>query len=220
MSEVSVLFLGKRNDPHCQAALEFVSANFEKVVIATGDWGEPFPENARAWAGDYIISFLSRWIIPDTVLKQARKASINFHPGSPEYPGFASTCFAIYDGASAFGVTCHRMEPAVDAGQIVAVRRFSVYDSDTVVSLHQRTYTYLLALFYDTVAELLDHQSLGEVQEQWRRKPTTRKDLLELQRITPDMNLGEIQKRVRATYFPGQPLPYIEVEGLRIELKS
>lgn len=111
------------------------------------------------------------------------------------------------------------MEPSVDTGEIIAVKRFSVYDSDTVVSLHQRTYAYLLSLFYDVVSGLLDHQSLSASQDRWGRKPTTRKDLLKLQRIALDMGQEEIRLRVRATHFPGQPLPYVEVEGLRFELK-
>ena len=56
----------------------------------------PFPKEAKKWQGDYIISYLSRWIVPSYLLNNAKIASFNFHPASPEYPGIGCNNFALY----------------------------------------------------------------------------------------------------------------------------
>ena len=84
---LSILFLGKEDDKFCEKAQCFVKNNFKNSDVFLGKWGDSFPDRINSWQGDYIISYLSRWIIPNSILSRARKAAINFHPGSPEYPG-------------------------------------------------------------------------------------------------------------------------------------
>ena len=55
---------------------------------------------------------------------------------------------------------------------------------------------------------MLEIQTTGKVPvspQQWSRKPYTRKELNALCQITPDMPPDEIQRRRRATDFPGMP---------------
>ncbi len=100
----SLLFLGKTDDPYCARALEFCQENFAQVSYSLGKWGDPLSDDIRRWEGDYIISFLSRWVVPEEILKHARKAAINFHPASPEYPGIGCNNFALYENAKEYGV--------------------------------------------------------------------------------------------------------------------
>ena len=67
----SLLFLGKADDPDCARALQFCQERFSPVVHCLGRWGDALPESARAWAGDYIISYLSRWVVPAQLLRRA-----------------------------------------------------------------------------------------------------------------------------------------------------
>ena len=83
----------------------YCQQNFGSLTIHRGGRSEPFPESAYDWSGDLIISYVSRWIIPESVLNQAQLAAINFHPGSPDYPGTGCINFALYDEAKAFGAT-------------------------------------------------------------------------------------------------------------------
>ena len=89
-------------------------------------------------------------------------ASENFHPGPPEYPGIGCTNFAIYDAASTFGVTCHHMNPKVDTGNMVSVKRFPLYDNDTVFSLTQRCYGYIFQQFYEIAPLILAGDELPQ----------------------------------------------------------
>ena len=51
---------------------------------------------------------------------------INFHPGSPEYPGTGCTNFAIYNKEKEYGVTCHYMKTSVDSEILSQVKRFPI----------------------------------------------------------------------------------------------
>jgi methionyl-tRNA formyltransferase len=218
-AQSSILFLGKEEDPYCAKALEFCQSSFEDVTACLGVWGDPLPKKAAAWRGDYIISYLSRWVVPASLLKQARQAAFNFHPASPEYPGIGCNNFALYENATEYGVTCHHTEAKVDTGAIIAVKRFPLYPSDDVASLLTRTYEHQLELFYEIVGGIASGQPLPTSDEKWTRKPFTREEFNELFIITPDMSEEEITKRIRATTFKHWK-PYIMLGKHTFELKT
>jgi len=215
----SLLFLGKRGDVHCSEALRFCELNFAEVTVHVGAWGDVLPDSMYDWSGDYIVSYLSRWIVPAAVLANARIAAINFHPAPPEYPGIGCTNFALYEGAREYGVTCHHMAKNVDTGDIILVRRFPVFESDDVASLLQRSYANQLVVFYEIAAHMIAGAPLPKSTEHWTRRPFTRKELDELRRITPEMSREEICRRIRATkYGPWKPI--VELHGIAFELKE
>jgi methionyl-tRNA formyltransferase len=216
----SMLFIGKKNDTYCERAMEFVKLHFPEHEILLGKRGDQFPEATGRWKGDYIVSYLSPWIIPAYILDRASRSCINFHPGPPEYPGIGCTNFAIYEKADAFGVTCHHMNPKVDAGQLIAVKRFPLYDTDTVYSLTQRCYGYILALFYEIMSRILDNKDLPQSEDTWKRKPYKRHELNDLCRITLDMPEDEIKRRVKAVTFPNAPGAYVELCGMKFNYEA
>ncbi len=214
----SLLFLGKADDADCARALAFCQQEFAPVTYCLGKWGDPLPPEIQAWQGDYVVSYLSRWVVPEALLKRARKAAINFHPASPAYPGIGCNNFALYEGATEYGVTCHHMAPKVDTGRIIAVRRFPVYPEDDVDALLKRTYENQIALFFEVAHLMAEGKELPVLAETWTRPPFTRKQFNELFRITPDMPQDEIARRVRAVSY-GAFQPYVEIQGFRFEYK-
>jgi methionyl-tRNA formyltransferase len=210
---MEILFLGKKNDYHVDKALSFLKQE-ATVEDYLGDWKDPLPEGALWWEGDYIISYCSRWIVPQALISRAKEA-INFHPGPPEYPGIGCVNFALYDNAWLFGVTAHRIAHPVDSGAIIAASRFQVFPSDTVESLLDRTDTFLLALFYRVMAPLLNGQPAIYSHEKWARKAYTRRELNQLAEVTADMNEQEIHKRARAVTYRDYGLT---LKGYRVEL--
>jgi len=210
----SLLFLGKLDDAYCARALDFCRARFTRLTACLGRWGDPLPPEARDWKGDYIISYLSRWVVPKGILRRARKAAINFHPASPEYPGIGCTNFALYEDAKEYGVTCHHMASKVDTGAIIAVKRFPVYPKDNVETLLKRTYEHQIELFFEIVGLIADGRDLPGSSEKWTRPPFTREQFEELFRITPDMSRDEIARRIRAVSYRNWQ-PYVELEGRR-----
>jgi methionyl-tRNA formyltransferase len=68
-----------------------------------------------------LVAFTTPVIVPPGVLDALGYGAYNFHPGPPEYPGWAPAHFAVYDRAPLFGATAHVMVERVDAGPIVGV---------------------------------------------------------------------------------------------------
>jgi methionyl-tRNA formyltransferase len=199
--KLRVLFIGKADDHNSKIAGEHIRLHFEEGTIVFSKRTEPFPGNLLEWEGDIIISYLSQWIIPGSLLEKAKSVAINFHPGPPEYPGIGCTNFAIYNKEHEFGITCHHMLAKVDTGGVIAVRRFPVWENDTVYSITQRCYTEILQLFYEMVDKISTRQELPVSRESWTRKPYTRKQLNELCELDPGMSREEMALRVKATTY-------------------
>lgn len=213
-----VLFLGKENDAHAERAAGFCRMNFSDVSVHVGNWGDPLPDQVRDWRGRYIISYLSRWIVPQCLLEQASVA-INFHPGPPEYPGYGCNNFAIYDEVAEYGVMCHHMAAEVDSGPVIAVRRFPVFASDTADTLLSRAYDWQLVLFYEIMTHLIRGETLPASGENWSRKPFTKRQFQQLLLITPDMSKQEIARRIRASTLSVSK-PTLELRGFFFQLRT
>lgn len=210
---MSILLLTKNTD-WCVHAQNFLSTIAPETVVCAGNLGDPLPELASSWRGEYVVSFLSPWIIPAAILSNASKAAINFHPGPPEYPGIGCYNFALYDGVDRYGVTCHHMLAKVDTGSVIAASRFDLYPHDTVATLKDRSMNALLGLYYDICARIVRKEPLPTSEESWTRRPYTRSELNELGRITFSMTEDEIRRRYRAMNFPPYPGLYLELAGI------
>jgi methionyl-tRNA formyltransferase len=209
---MEVLFIGKKNDPNAKIASEYLKQIFPKAEIVFGVRGEKFPEDLPWWKGDYIFSYLSPWIIPNSLLERAEKGAINWHPGPPEYPGIGCTNFAIYNNEKEFGITCHYMLSKVDTGKIIETERFAILENDTVYSITQKCYSLILNSFYRLVEKVSSGEPLPISDEDWKRKPFTRKELDLLSEIKPDMTKDEIEKRIKATTYD-KPWAFVEIKG-------
>lgn len=204
MNPLRVLLLGKAGDPLCANAADYMRQHGARTDVFLGRRGEAFPTVGAA-GFDYLISYLSPWVVPAALLERASVAAINFHPGPPEYPGIGCTNFALYEGATSYGVTCHHLAANVDTGPLIQVIRFPVYATDTVLSLTQRCYASIAVLYYEMVDRMLAGQPLPVSNERWTRRPFRRTELNALCRLTSGMTQDEIQRRIRATTFPGYP---------------
>jgi len=214
-----LLFAKKTN--WCNRAVEYVNTLYkDNALVFQGDIGNPFPSKAGLWGGEIIISYLSPWIIPEEILHRASKATINFHPGSPEYPGAGCYNFALYEEAKEYGVTCHHMLKKVDTGQIIAIKKFSIDEAETVQSLKEKSMRHIWELFVETMNYLISNKDLPMSSLCWSRGPFRRKQIDDLCQITPQMDKKEIARRIRATYFPGAPGPYITLDGYKFEFSE
>ena len=214
-----ILFLGKKENPFAERAADYLRKHFKDALIFIGDRRDKLPEEVLSWKGDILISFIGSWIIPETLLQNASLAAINFHPGSPEYPGTGCTNFAIYNGEAEYGVTCHYMKASVDSGNIIAVKRFPVTADDTVFGVTQQCYQLIEVMFYEIMDRLLKGDDLPSSAETWKRKPYTRKELNELCYISPDMSEEEMERRIKATTYRW-PWAYTKIGNRTFILQS
>lgn len=213
---MKILFLTKHK-PFSEDAAELVKLHFDNPDIIFGNISEPFPSDILNKKFDYVISYMSPWMVPEQVLSKTKVSAINFHPGPPEYPGIGCTNFAIYNEEREFGITVHHMDAKADSGDIILVERFPIFKNDTVYSLTQRCYAYIYVSFVNLFPLILHKKLMPKSKEVWQRKPFTRKELEKLCRITKDMSEDEIKKRIKATTYPNMPGAYIELFGNKYE---
>jgi methionyl-tRNA formyltransferase len=215
----NILFIGKKDDFYSNVAADYLKTQLPNTIIVQSSKAEPIPIEVLNWKGDYIISYLSQWIIPASVLQNASKGGINLHPGSPDYPGIGCTNFAIYNNAKEFGITCHYMLPKVDTGKIIMVERFPVYTNDTVLSITQRAYGAILSVFYKLIDVIISGVTPKAIEEHWTKEPYTRKQLNEMCEIKPEMDKNEIERRIKATTFGVQKWAFLNVNEYIFKLQ-
>ncbi len=194
-----VLLLTKAT-PWCAVAEALVRQRYPQVEVIRGDAQDPLLESIRTWRGDLLISFLCPWVLPAEVIMQPGVLAVNFHPAPPEYRGFAPYSWAIYHGASRYGITVHQLISALDSGPILSVTRFAINPRWSVWQLQQRTMCSLIAALMDFL-----YESLPETGDRWSGPLRTRADLEALRVITPDLSQEEIRRREQAITYPGQP---------------
>ena len=221
--EIKIMLLCKKT-LFCKYAvkvLESYYSNDRTLIVMEGE-NRGINDELRYYEPEYIISFLSPWIIPRSLLSAAQKAAINFHPGSPRYPGIGCYNFAIYERAEKYGVTCHHMKEKVDTGGIIMTSYFHISPRETVESLKLKSMNHLLLIFEKIIHEIYTNDLLPESNEKWLCPPYTKKQFNELRRINPlTMNNEEIMLRIRATdYCSKYEGAFFEINGKRLCYKS
>lgn len=222
-----VLFFGRENCEASQGIFDrLIELGFDVTYVESKKRAERLPKVALNWDGDYILSYRSLFILPESLIKKAKIAAVNFHPGSPEYPGSGCINFALYDGSDQFGVTAHLIDAEVDSGKILECKRFEVFDHDTLDTLLSRTHDELNELcmgFIKNLAKSGDafiHDRLEKSKnEKWRGKARKIKELDALQQIKPDIEKEELERIIRATYTKLYP-PRITLHGYEFVLSD
>lgn len=223
----SILFFGRKGCEHTRRGVELLELlNFNYQLEISKKRGELLSENIHWWRGDYIVCFRSHFILPDSLLRRAKVAAINFHPGPPEYPGSGCINWALYEDAKEYGATAHLMVQEVDSGPIIECRRFPVLPKDNVSSLLARTHAKTFDLMIDTLTgiffgglDFLNEKMDAAKNEIWSKRKKTIKALDDLQHVSTDSTEEELKRIVRATHSPGFP-PYIELHGYRFDLRG
>jgi len=92
------------------AAVEPVaSVNTDRVV-----------SEIRSQGVDYLVSFSATQRFRDPLIAAPRIGAVNVHYGAlPAYAGLSPYFWHLHDRQPAFGVTLHRITPALDAGPII-----------------------------------------------------------------------------------------------------
>ena len=164
-----------------------------------------------------LIAFTSGTIVPRDTLNALGHEAYNFHPGSPDYPGWAPAHFALYDGVSAFGATAHLMTERVDAGPIIATETFPIPQGTPVRQLEQIAYVRLAYLFWRLSKQLATQiEPLETTAVQWGKVKSTRRKYESMCEIPLDISQRELERRIQAFDDDFRGIhPTITVHGVR-----
>jgi methionyl-tRNA formyltransferase len=189
---------------------------FNRYDLILGEVGDRLPIKKMMGKYDLLISYLSPWIIPKKILKK-NKLNINYHPGTPNYPGIGCTNFAILNKEKFYGCTAHVMNEKVDTGKILGVRKFKINQNITVDQLLNRTYKEMEKLLFFTIKKIIENKNFSNSLK-WERKPYKRKDFHKIFEIKKNFSVAKIKKIIQATNYSDYPGPYIKLANYKFQL--
>jgi methionyl-tRNA formyltransferase len=105
-----------------------------------------------------VIAVVAFRILPPEVYGLATKGAFNLHASLlPQYRGAAPINRAIMAGEIETGVTTFLLEPSVDTGDVLLMRRLGIGEDETAGELHDR----LAELGAEVVVETVEHLAAG-----------------------------------------------------------
>ena len=204
---LKILFLNRKNCKYSKKILDYLIKSNNKIFSFKSNGINHKPPNfliKRKY--DYIFSFRSFYILKKNLLKKTKIASINFHPGPPEYRGIGCINFSLYNNEKTYGITTHLINEKIDYGKIIDVKRFKINKSDNLEKLlnktHQILFTRALFIIKKIIKSKKKPQILKtKIRERWSKKRYTKKDMLNLYRVKSNMSHQEIKKIKRCTVY-------------------
>ncbi|MGW3364786.1 methionyl-tRNA formyltransferase [Streptosporangium canum] len=173
----------------------------------------------RDAAPDIIVANNWRTWLPSEIFDLPPHGTLNVHDSLlPAYAGFSPLIWALINGEKEVGVTAHRMNAELDAGDIVLQRAVPVGPDDTVTDLFHRT----VDLIEPIVREALDLIASGRARwvAQDRSKASFfHKRSVEDGRIDWNWPAEDLERLVRAQSDP-YPSAFTYHRGERIRIVS
>lgn len=190
-----ILVTDKKIGEVLATSIRNVKPKAEVIIVETPE--KVAALNPEISPGTLLIGYGTGIIIQGTVLKRFSRPAINFHAASPEYPGRDPHHWAVYEGASEYGVTAHEMTERVDEGPIVAVQRFPIPYGIKPEELVCLANEYLYKLFCNLLPQLIDG-TYELSREVWAGVKRSRQDFLDMCSLNPWIGSKEFARRFNA----------------------
>ncbi|MFF2522898.1 methionyl-tRNA formyltransferase [Streptomyces liangshanensis] len=173
----------------------------------------------RDAAPDIIVANNWRTWLPPEIFDLPPHGTLNVHDSLlPSYAGFSPLIWALINGEREVGVTAHRMDGELDAGDVVFQRSVPVGPTDTATDLFHRT----VDLIGPIVRDSLDRIEAGTaewVPQDRSRASFFHKRSLEDSRIDWTWPAEDLERLVRAQSDP-YPNAFTYHRGERIRIVS
>ncbi|MFG1685723.1 methionyl-tRNA formyltransferase [Nonomuraea sp. NPDC049269] len=170
-------------------------------------------------APDIIVANNWRTWLPPEIFDLPPHGTLNVHDSLlPAYAGFSPLIWALINGEKEVGVTAHRMNAELDAGDILLQRAVPVQDGDTATDLFHRT----VDLIEPIVRESLDLIASGQarwVPQDRAEASFFHKRSVEDGRIDWNWPAEDLERLIRAQSDP-YPNAFTHHRGERIEILS
>ncbi len=167
-----------------------------------------------------LIAFTTAVVVPPRVLDQLGYGGYNFHPGPPDYPGWAPSHFALYQQATRFGATAHLMAEKVDAGPIIDTESFDIPEGTGVEALEALAYAALARLVWRLAEPLTTRaEPLPQLPLRWAERKNFRRTYAALCDIPLDISKEEFDRRINV--FGGNHFgmhPTVSLHGVRFRI--
>jgi methionyl-tRNA formyltransferase len=193
----------------------------QRLDLAARRHGLPLVPEEELYASppadvDLVVSFLYPRLIREPVLSLGRIGCLNFHPAPlPDFRGLGGYNVAILEGMREWGVSCHFVNEQFDTGDIVEVERFAIDpDAQTAFSLDLESGERLVELFGRVIDRALAGEELPRT-SQGEGRYVSREEFERLRVVRPG---DDLDRKLRAFWYPPYPGAVIEVDGRRLTL--
>lgn len=230
-----ILFLAKEKNSSCDA-LEFLIKNNNNVIgvvipkeseklkkICIENNIKMFNEitiykEIEKIEADLIVSFLFWKKIKKVLIEKFKGRCINFHPAPlPEYRGVGGYNFAILDDLKYWGVSVHYIDENIDTGKIIETVHFPIEKNISAIELENKSQKYLLELFKKIIINF-QNGIITDGFEQSEGKYINKQELEDTKKIDINDKIENIDKKIRAFWFPPYTGAYIEIKGKKYTL--
>lgn len=170
---------------------------------------------------DILYSVQYNKILKQEQIDKAAQLAVNLHMAPlPEYRGSNQFSFAIIDQKKEFGTTLHIMDSRIDHGDVLFQKRFAIPDNCWVSDLYELTFGASLALFKETLADIVNGNYTAtpqsELEAQYGTSLHYRDEINELKCIDINWDREKINRYIRATSMPGFEPPYYMEDGKKM----
>ena len=168
---------------------------------------------------DLGLSILYWKKIKDEVLSNPKYGIINFHPAIlPDYKGTAGYNLAIMEGLEEWGVSAHYVDEEIDTGKIIKVKKFKIdTENETAFSLEQKSTKVLYRLALEIYESAISSTDKLASYDNSGGRYFSRKEMEDMKKLKKG---DDIERKIRAFWFPPYDGAYIEIEGEKYTLVS
>jgi len=225
--KLKILFFGNFNKPVDVEAYNLIKKSGSAITkVDTRSREDKITKKILNWKGDYIFHLFSYSKLSLSLLKNAKIASINFHPSLPKYPGSGGLTWSLMNNDKYFGVTVHFMNEKIDNGKIIFTIKSKIKKKDNIQSLIHKTDKIKLKTFKFTFNKIIKNEydkilslSKKNYKIKWSKKIYKISEIDIIQKIHLNVNKKSLRKIIRATLIYNY-LPYIELHGFKFFLKK
>jgi methionyl-tRNA formyltransferase len=116
---------------------------------------------------DFLFSFYYRRVIPESVVRLARRGALNMH-GSllPRYRGRSPINWAVLHGETETGATLHQMERRPDTGAIVGQEAVAILPDDRALDVFRKVTCAAERLLDRALPSLIDGSAVAVTQNE------------------------------------------------------
>lgn len=173
-------------------------------TIAAANVAKPaFAKTLEKLRIDLVLNVHALYVMCEAVLRVPRLGAYNLHPGPlPQYAGLNAPSWALYYGATEYGVTLHKMAPGIDTGDIAYEAAFPIVDRDTAISVYSKCVRHGVPLISKLINALdKDPDSLPLTPQDLSKRRYLKRDVPNRGRLLWDQPAKGIVDLVRACDF-------------------
>lgn len=168
------------------------------------------------------ISYLHPRVLKEPLISFPKEGIINFHPAPVTvHRGVAACCYCLLNDYDKWAVTAHYIAPGIDEGDIIKEYWFSIAGLRSAIDAEAYIQEQSIILLSEIIEKLIAGQPLSrQKQDLLKGHYFSRQDLERMKDISEITSAEEIDRRVRALWFPPYHGAYVTISGSKYTLVS